>query len=116
MEAIKLELERKRKTITSALQSSMALSRGNGQRNELFKDPYGAASQTHDDEITADMVSRRATELRQIDRALADIEAGRYGLCQECGEQIAPARLKALPFATRCVACQSEIEGLRRAA
>lgn len=116
MEAIKRDLERKRKAITSALQSSMALSRGGGERNELFKDPYGSASQTHDDEITADMVSRRATELRQVDRALADIEAGRYGLCQECGEQIAVARLKALPFATRCVACQSAIESNRQAA
>ena len=47
---------------------------------------------------------------------LEDIEAGRYGVCRECGEAIAEARLKVLPFATRCVACQASLEGARRAA
>ena len=115
MEAIKNELERKHRAIKMALQSGMQ-NRGATERQEMSKDPYGTASLTHDDEITADMLSRRARELKQIDQALAGIEAGRYGLCQECGEEIALARLKALPFATRCVACQSALEGERRAA
>jgi DnaK suppressor protein len=49
-------------------------------------------------------------------RALEDINAGRYGICRECGEPIAKARLKVMPFATRCVACQARQEGLDRAA
>jgi DnaK suppressor protein len=55
--------------------------------------------------------------VEEIDRALADIDAGRYGICRECGEEIPKARLKILPFATRCVACQGRLEtGLGRAA
>jgi DnaK suppressor protein len=43
----------------------------------------------------------------EIDRALAKIEAGTYGTCEQCGQPIPKARLKALPYATLCVACKS---------
>lgn len=44
-------------------------------------------------------------EAEQILAALARIEAGDYGVCEECGGDIAPARLAALPTATRCIKC-----------
>lgn len=44
-------------------------------------------------------------EAEQIMAALARIEAGDYGVCSVCGGAIAPARLLALPTATRCIAC-----------
>ena len=43
----------------------------------------------------------------EIDRALAKIDAGTYGLCEQCGEPIPDARLQALPHAALCVACKS---------
>lgn len=43
----------------------------------------------------------------EIDRALAKIESGTYGLCEQCGQQIPDARLQALPQAALCVACKS---------
>jgi DnaK suppressor protein len=43
----------------------------------------------------------------EIDRALARIDAGSYGVCDQCGQPIPKARLKALPAATLCVACKS---------
>jgi RNA polymerase-binding transcription factor DksA len=48
--------------------------------------------------------------LRQIDNALARLQAGRYGTCAGCEEPIPLSRLNALPFATRCVACQEQLE------
>ena len=45
--------------------------------------------------------------VEDIDRALAKIEAGTYGTCEQCGQPIPKARLKALPSATLCVACKS---------
>src|SRR5213593_4627633 len=45
--------------------------------------------------------------LRQIDAALAQLHAGRYGLCASCGGAIPLTRLRALPFATLCIPCQS---------
>lgn len=118
MDAIKQELERKRRALTRSIQSSIGLKRdGTGERVEMSKDPYGSASLVHDEEMVVDMAARRMRELQAISRALEDIEAGVYGIGQECEEPIAPARLKAMPFATRCVSCQAKAEGgLRRAA
>ena len=43
----------------------------------------------------------------EIDRALAKMDAGTYGVCERCGNPIPKARLKALPYASLCVACKS---------
>lgn len=43
----------------------------------------------------------------EIDRALAKIETGSYGMCEQCGQPIPQARLQALPYASLCVACKS---------
>ncbi|MHB8504830.1 MAG: TraR/DksA family transcriptional regulator, partial [Acidimicrobiales bacterium] len=45
--------------------------------------------------------------IEEIDRALAQIGAGTYGVCERCGQPIAQARLEALPYASLCVACKS---------
>lgn len=114
----KKELEQRRAKIVGALQSNMRLTRDRelADRVEMAKDPYGAASSAHDDELAAINMDRLARDLKLIDGALADIAAGRYGTCVECEEPIAPRRLKALPFATRCVDCQAASERLAQAA
>ena len=43
-----------------------------------------------------------------IDRALDKLEEHTYGTCDECKGPIAPERLEALPWATRCVGCQGQ--------
>lgn len=53
------------------------------------------------------MRERDRQALAGIRDALARIEAGEYGICEECGEDIAVARLAAQPMATLCVHCQS---------
>ena len=116
MDALKKDLEKRRMTITRALQETMRSTREEGDRAEMSKDPYGSASSSHDDELAAINVDRLARDLKLIDRALADIESGRYGTCVECDEPIAPKRLKAMPLATRCVECQARSERLERVA
>jgi DnaK suppressor protein len=116
MRTIKQDLEKKRNALSSAIHTGMDSSRDVDQRREMFKDPYGSASLTHDDEVAASLVDRLARELKEIDRALEDVQAGRYGICRECGDEIAPARLRVMPSAIRCVRCQTNQEGLRRAA
>ncbi len=44
---------------------------------------------------------------RQVEAALDRIEAGEYGECQGCGEDIEPRRLEAQPEAPLCLDCQS---------
>jgi DnaK suppressor protein len=116
MNAMRKDLEQRRSAIARALQTTMRTTREVADRTEMTKDPYGRASSSHDDELAAITVDRLARDLKLIDRALADIESGRYGLCSECEQPIAAKRLTALPFATRCVECQAESERLQRAA
>lgn len=116
MDSHKKDLERRRTTITRALQNTMRTTREVADRAEMTKDPYGSASTSHDDEMAAITVDRLARDLKLIDQALADIDSGRYGTCVECEEPIAAKRLKALPFAARCVECQARSERLERVA
>lgn len=44
-------------------------------------------------------------EIGQIHAALTRLDAGTYGRCESCGKTIPAGRLKALPFATRCISC-----------
>ena len=48
--------------------------------------------------------------LEQIDAALARMEAGNYGICDDCGQPINPARMEALPYATFCIECQAKAD------
>jgi len=46
-----------------------------------------------------------AGSIDDIDRALAKIESGTYGLCSTCGNAIGEARLEALPASSLCIDC-----------
>jgi DnaK suppressor protein len=48
--------------------------------------------------------------LIQVTNALERFEQGTYGVCERCGEDIDPARLEALPYATLCLNCQKRVE------
>ena len=41
--------------------------------------------------------------LDEVEHALAKLDDGTYGKCEECGEDIAPARLEAMPAARYCI-------------
>jgi len=65
-------------------------------------------------EGTSEAVERLATtatarsiagSIADIDAALAKLEAGTYGFCESCGEQIRSDRLEALRAASLCVKC-----------
>ena len=57
------------------------------------------------------MVVERANKLAE---ALDRLRDGEYGLCVECREPIAPARLRAIPEVTTCLPCQDRLERTRR--
>jgi RNA polymerase-binding transcription factor DksA len=58
-------------------------------------------------EVDALLGSLRET-LLDIDDALSKLEAGTYGQCESCGDEIAEARLEAMPAARLCMACASK--------
>ncbi|GIK85620.1 MAG: TraR/DksA family transcriptional regulator [Burkholderiales bacterium] len=74
-------------------------------------------AETDDWGVGDELAARDIAEAKQLLSELADVEAalarsaaGTYGECVDCGEPIAPARLRAYPAATRCIACQGALE------
>ena len=71
-------------------------------------------------EQAVDVALQRQVEstLEKVDRALAKLDNGTFGLCEACGARIDRARLEALPRARNCLNCQSRKErnGIRRGA
>ena len=61
-------------------------------------------------EVDAVLTGLDAADLTRIDRALEAMEAGDYGLCDECGCHIPFERLKVEPMTQHCVACKSAWE------
>ena len=87
------------------------------QQEILGKENTGYATHMADDasevyEQAKNLALREHLErmLNQVEAALARLDAGTYGICEDCGEPIDPARLEALPYATLCLECQQRRE------
>lgn len=73
-------------------------------------DPADAAFDSGSEEIASQLAELEARELSQIERALARMKQGTYGICELCHGKIPVARLDALPYSTTCIECQREME------
>ena len=51
-------------------------------------------------------LDRESSQLRNARAALLRIKEGKFGICEECEEEIHPKRLAAIPWASRCLVCQ----------
>jgi DnaK suppressor protein len=58
-------------------------------------------------------LDQEAVLLAAVREAMGRIEDGSYGLCVDCGREIRRTRLKAVPWASRCVPCQEETDRRR---
>jgi len=63
------------------------------------------ASEREGDEVLESLGAASVNEIRMIQAALKRVEDGTFGECVNCGEDIAEARLDAVPHAARCVRC-----------
>ena len=68
----------------------------------------GATSFERDQELV--VVNNEREMLAQIERALARIDDGTYGVCESCGNPIGKMRLMAFPRATLCMTCKQREE------
>jgi len=71
----------------------------------LAADFADQAVQRGNDEVLAAISDSAQGELNQISVALRRIDAGHYTVCAGCGTEIAPERLKTVPYTDRCAAC-----------
>ena len=81
--------------------------------DEPSGDIYDQASNERDRELLLLLGDREREKIRNIDEALARIDDGEYGVCEECEEEIPLGRLKAMPFARLCVKCKADLEKIQ---
>jgi RNA polymerase-binding protein DksA len=94
--------------IDDAEEQTAALKRDSG--GEGTGDEADAGSKTFEREHEMSLANNSRDLLLQVERALARLDAGTYGRCENCGKPIPKARLQALPAATMDVACKQREE------
>ena len=67
-------------------------------------DPEGTTIAFERAQVSA-LLDRARRCIAELDEALERLDAGRYGVCVDCGGPIAPDRLVARPSARTCIAC-----------
>ena len=80
------------------------------ERQEVAEGQNDNAQLWEVSDVRDDLDAQGASELDQVNQALARLDAGEYGVCTDCEKPIAEARLKALPYATLCIQCAEEAE------
>lgn len=100
-----------RERLTELKAELEALSQGAaGDRKPVELDQQSVGRLSRQDSLQVQAMAhaaeaRRAGELRRIAAALVRLEAGEYGWCVECGEEIGDRRLEVDPAAARCRDC-----------
>jgi DnaK suppressor protein len=101
-------LEEKRAALVASAQS-MSLESMMLDTNDL-PDEMDLASSEGLQSFQFRLRGREKTFLEKIDRALQKIEAGEFGVCEECNEEISVKRLEARPETTLCIRCKEDQE------
>ncbi len=86
------------------------LSDEHGLRESLAVEPtpddFDRIQQANDRDFAVGNLQRNAGQLLEVQAALQRIQAGVFGICASCEEDIKPKRLAAIPWASYCIACQ----------
>jgi DnaK suppressor protein len=77
-------------------------------------DPLDRASFESNRSTALRIRDRESMLIHKIRNSLEDIQNGEYGICEDCGRQIAIERLKARPVARRCIRCKTKQENLEK--
>ena len=75
-----------------------------------FPDPTDRANLETDRNFLLRIRDRERKLILKIKEALARIEDGTFGICEECGEEISEERLKARPVTPLCIECKTKAE------
>jgi DnaK suppressor protein len=85
------------------------LGRAPGTSELDFDEGFADSGQVTAERGEVDALAGSITEnLAEIEAALAKLEDGTYGICEDCGNEIASARLEAMPSARYCITCAAK--------
>ena len=103
-------LENRRRELVTEVQGRIRDVRAEGSKERDVLDQGESSEVDIQEDIEFALIQMKSETLNKIDAALRRLEDGSYGDCFECGEEIAEARLRALPFAVRCKECEEARE------
>jgi len=108
---LRSRLEREQKRLTEELEQSKASVRHPADERREGS-PFGKreeeATESFELEKRLALEKRIKDQLADIEHALHKFDEGTYGLCDDCGQPIDPARLEALPQASLCLSCKAK--------
>lgn len=107
LKPFKRRLEKEHKRLLKAIrQQEISGEEHAGYSNHIADDATGVFEQAKS------LALRQNLErlLREVEDALRRFKQGTYGVCEQCGEIIDPARLEALPHAVLCIECKKRLE------
>ena len=111
---LKKMLEDRRRELMNEVQGKIRDARSDGTKERDVLDQGESSEVDIQEDIEFALIQMKAETLNKINEALARLEDGNYGQCFECGEEIAEARLRALPFAVRCKDCEEARENAQQ--
>lgn len=74
------------------------------------RDEADEAQRTQLRDLRTNLAENDAARAQLIEEALRRMTRGEYGQCIDCGSDIDPGRLRAVPWAPRCIECQEAME------
>ena len=107
---LKTMLEGRRRELAEHVQARIRDARAEDVTQRQSVDQGEVSELDTQDEIEFALLQMKADTLNSIDAALRRLDEGSYGNCVQCGDEIAEARLRALPFAVRCKGCEEALE------
>ena len=107
-------LEERRRELLNAVQGKIRDVRAEGGKDRDVLDQGESSEVDIQEDIEFALIQMKSETLTKVDAALRRLEEGSYGDCFECGDEIAEARLRALPFAVRCKDCEEARENAER--
>jgi DnaK suppressor protein len=107
---LKKMLEHRRRELMNEVQGRIRDVRAEGGKERDVLDQGESSEVDIQDDIELALIQMKSETLSKVNEALRRLDEGTYGNCFECGEEIAEARLRALPFALRCKDCEEARE------
>ena len=102
------------KLLLSKLQDLMRSGRRDGIAVNRLPDELDEVQQATEREFALLTIERDSNLSEQIHVALQRLQRGEYGTCIGCGDKIGPRRLKAVPWTSMCLTCQTDSEAGQR--
>ena len=100
-------LEQEQKRLIEEVEQLMVSMRPERREGSPFGKREEEATESFELEKRLALEKRLKEQLVEIGHALGKFDEGTYGLCDNCGQSIDPARLEALPQATLCLSCKA---------